>query len=196
MSLPSHWLRRPLPLALLTLLLEGCTYNSHDDNAADDGYYDGYGGGSASVACGELEESLIDTDEALEVEPGVGAGAFIEYEAGGSYRISTSCEVSEGGPCSWDIVVTPLEGAGIASLAPSGLEQDDALTTDGTSIQLLATTEDDLDGFTLQTEPGAAIRFDALLDGGCANRYLFWVGDGALHSGAPSNPIDLVPTSN
>jgi hypothetical protein len=41
--------------------------------------------------------------------------------------------------------------------------------------------------------PRTAIRFDALLDGTCANRYMFWFGEEALHSGAPSNPIDLTP---
>ncbi|HEY6079432.1 MAG TPA: hypothetical protein VIW29_11545 [Polyangiaceae bacterium] len=195
MPIFSGLLRGSLPIVLLALLLASC-YDNAGGPTVDDPYSNGYGGGAPSGACGELEEALIDTDEALDVEPGVGAGAFIEYESGGAYRISTSCDVAEGGPCTWDILVTPLDGASIASLAPSGIEQDDSLTTDGTTVQLLATTEDDLDGFSIQTEPGAAIRFDALLDGGCANRYLFWVGDGALHSGAPSNPIDLVPTSD
>ena len=36
---------------------------------------------------------------------------------------------------------------------------------------------------------------DVLLDNACGNRYLFWVGDGALHSGAPSNPIELLPSA-
>ena len=188
--------RATLPITLLALLLASCGYNSNDGPVVDDPYSGGSGGDAQSPACGELEEALIDTDEALEVEPGVGAGAFIEYVSGGTYRINTSCDVAQGGPCTWDILVTPLDGASIEGLAPSGIEQGDSLTTDGTSVQLLATTEDDLDGFTVQTEPGAAIRFDALLDSSCANRYLFWVGDGALHSGAPSNPIDLVPTSD
>jgi hypothetical protein len=56
-------------------------------------------------------------------------------------------------------------------------------------------TGQDLDGFSFQTEPGAPIELDVLLDNGPGNRYLFWVGDGALHSGAPSNPIDLIPSA-
>ena len=38
-------------------------------------------------------------------------------------------------------------------------------------------------------------RFDALLDGYCANPYMYWAGGGAVHTGSPSNPLDLVPTS-
>jgi len=145
---------------------------------------------------GQIEEAVIDVDELLDVEPGVGAGAFIEYESGGTYHVTTSCDVEQGGSCYWDIVVTPLVDAAPLSVSPVDLEADDSVTLGaGNQMRLVAKTDDDFDGFSFQTEPGAAIEVDALLDDGAANRYLFWVGDGALHSGAPTNPIDLVPSA-
>lgn len=203
-SLFQRWLIGARWLAAVALLVAGCGYGSDGDGSSQDvvGGSSGYGPdydpdpSSGAAACGELEHSNIDAERQLEVEPGVGAGTFIEYQADGTYRVTTSCDVdvTDGAPCTWDIIVTPQGEAAIESLSPVDIEQDDALTTDGISVQLLATTEGDLDGFTVGTTPGATLRVDALLDGSCANRYLFWIGDGALHSGAPSNPVDLVPS--
>lgn len=197
MKLPPMSLHRPsrtlsaLGLAVSVLaapLLVGCGYgdgsNHHDQDYIDD-----------VVSCSDvIEESSIDTDELLDVEPGAGAGTFVEYEAGGTYHVTTSCDADSGADCYWDIVVRPLEGA-LVSAAPLDLESDDSLSFGADdSLRLVANTGRDFDGFTIQTEPGAALEVDALLDSACGNRYLFWVGDGALHSGAPSNPMDLIPS--
>lgn len=184
---PPRW-----SLLLLAAPLVACGYGHGHDH--DDYYYDDDPG--ASIYCGDLEEAIIDADQALEVDAGVGAGAFIEYESGGTYHVTTSCDANESGNCFWDILVTPLDDAPVLALSPFDLEGDDSVSvTQGSSVHLVATTGTDFDGFSLQTDPGAAIRFDVLLDEACGNRYLFWVGDGALHSGAPSNPIDLVPSA-
>jgi hypothetical protein len=176
--------------SLLTApLLVGCGYGDGSDRHDHDYIVD------VDVSCGDvIEESTIDTDELLDVDAGAGAGTFVEYEAGGTYHITTSCDADNGGDCYWDILVRPLEGA-LVSAAPADLEADDSLSFGADdSLRLVAYTGRDFDGFTIQTEPGAALEVDALLDNACGNRYLFWVGDGALHSGAPSNPIDLVPS--
>ena len=196
MSQPESSLRAPawLGTALALLLaapLGACGYGNDSHHYHDDYADDGVG---PVVECGELVEAVIDADEALDVEPGAGAGAFIEYESGGTYHITTSCDAVESGECYWDILVTPLDNAPVLALSPLDLEDDDSLSlAQASSVRLLAYTDTDFDGFTLQTDPGTALRFDVLLDQGCGNRYLFWVGDGALHSGAPSNPIDLIP---
>jgi len=173
------------------LLFVACGYGDPEPSNRYEG--EGY---VTDGSCGEAESTAIDTGEILEVEAGAGAGAFIEYEAGGTYRVTTTCDTSTyGDDCRWDIVVTLLDGAPLESMSPVGLEdQDTLLFGDDTSVRFVVHTDTDFDGFSLQTEPGAAIRFDALLDGGCANRYIFWVGDGALHSGAPSSVLELVPS--
>jgi hypothetical protein len=175
--------------SLLGLALVGCGYgDDHHGGYYDDGY-------DPVTSCGDtVEEAVIDTDELLDVDAGNGAGAFIEYEAGGTYHITTSCD-ADNGDCLWDIVVAPVDGA-IVSAAPADLEGDDSLSFgSGEQLRLVADTGRDFDGFVVETEPGATLEIDALLDGGCGNRYLFWVGDGALHSGAPSNPMRLTPSA-
>lgn len=179
----SRWL-----LALGALALSACGYgrsHGHHDGYQDDGGY----------FCGDIEQAVIDTDEILDVQAGDGAGVFIEYETGGVYHVTTSCDAAESGNCLWDILVTPLDGAPVLGLSPFDLERNDSLTLKRSEVRLVASTGGDFDGFSLRTEPGAGIRFDAFLDYGCANRYLFWVGDGALREGAPSNPVDLVPSA-
>jgi hypothetical protein len=177
-------------LAALPLL--ACDGDGH----AHRHYGDGASPVDGAASCGDVQEAAIDTDQLVDVEPGAGAGAFIEYTAGGRYRITTTCDAATSrDACAWDVVVSLLDDASIASVAPLALESEDSLTLrEGNSVRLIADTSTDFDGFTLDTAPGAAARFDALLDGVCANRYMFWVGDGALHGGAPSNPIDLVPS--
>jgi len=182
-------------LALLSLpLFVACTYGDH----GHDHYYDGYDDSNsyAPPPSTDIEEATIDADQLLDVDPGVGAGAFIEYESGGVYHVTTSCDVASGSDCLWDIVVTPLDSAKIESFAPLDLEKDDSLAFgSGNQLRLVAYTGRDFDGFSFQTDPGAGVQVDALLDDGAANRYIFWVGDGALHSGAPTNPVDLLPSA-
>lgn len=182
---------RSLLVLCLAAPLAACGYgNGHDH----DGYYD-YDD-DIDFSCGDvIEEATIDTDELLDVDAGVGAGAFVEYERGGTYHLTTSCDADNGGDCLWDIVVQPLAGT-IVSAAPADLEGDDSLSFGaGEQLRLVAHTGHDFDGFMLQTEAGAGLRVDLLLDNACGNRYLFWVGDGALRSGAPSNPIELIPSA-
>ena len=180
-----------LLLALLSLpSFVACGYGDHR-RVEDDDYYEN----TPDAPSATVEQATIDADQLLDVEPGAGAGAFVEYETGGTYHVTTSCDVASGADCAWDIVVTPLRGAPIKNVSPFDLENDDTLGFGATNqLRLVAYTGDDFDGFSFQTEPGAALEVDVLLDEGAANRYLFWVGDGALHSGAPSNPVDLVPS--
>jgi hypothetical protein len=167
-----------------------CGYGDHTNHGD---YSSGY---TPPASSNVVEQSTIDTGQQIDAKPGAGAGAYIEYATGGTYQITTSCDTAGSQACLWDILVTPLDGASIASVAPNALESDDSLTFgQGNSVNLVAHTGEDFDGFSFVTDPGAAIEVDALLDEAPANRYLFWVGDGALHEGAPSNPIDLVPSA-
>jgi len=181
----------PLLVLLAVPLFVACGYGdhmSHRDGSPSDS--------PDPTPNGNVEEAIIDADQLLDVDPGVGAGAFIEYESGGTYHVTTSCDVEQGGSCYWDIVVTPLDDAALLSVSPLNLEVEDSITLgSGNQMRLVTKTDKDFDGFSFETDPGAAIEVDALLDDGAANRYLFWVGDGALHSGAPTNPIDLVPSA-
>lgn len=200
--MPNHetaamrFFRHPRSLvALVSLpLLVACGYGDHHHR--DDYYDDNYTSQPQQPGnAADVEEAIIDANETLDVDPGKGAGLFVEYEAGGTYHLTTSCDVDQG-DCFWDIFATPLDRAAIKNVAPTDLESDDSVTFTGNQVHLVTYTLSDFDGVTLQTEPGAALEIDAFLDNVPGNRYVFWVGDGALHSGAPSNPVDLVPSAD
>jgi hypothetical protein len=180
---------RLLPAFVALPLLAGC-YGDRVHHH-DDGY------SNTPPPSSVIEQATIDTDQTLEFDADSGAGVFIEYQSGGTYRVTTACDTTRHGDCYWDILATPLDGAGIKSATPIDLESgDDSVSFASDTLRLVALTGKDFDGFTLQTGPGAVLEVDALLDNAPANHFFFWVGDGALHSGAPSNPLDLVPSED
>src|SRR6478609_5996325 len=187
-------MRRVLLLGVpLALLSAACSYDNGDAQRALD----------EQVTCegspAEPFQAAIDTDAKIETQPGHGAGVYVEYSAGGHWLLRTTCDTEKNAPpCDWDIIVTPEDGRSISNVVPYDLESN----TDSVrrypdfpaSIQLHAETSADEDGVTFDTEPGTAIAVDSFLDGACALPYFFWVGDGAAHTGAPSNPMVLIPT--
>ena len=186
-------MRRALALSIpLLFLAAACTYDNGDAQRFTDNPNDA----NPMVACGTIARSTIDVDRQIEVDPAGGAGVFVEYAAGGHWHVRTSCDTGRG-PCPWDVLVSPDAGHALSNVAPEALESNDSLheyASSPGSWQLTAYTSSDLDGFTFDTDPGAAVEVDALLDGVCAVGYFYWVGDGALHSGSPSNPLFLVPS--
>ncbi len=187
--------RHLLFLALpLSLALGACTYGV--DNGQSVG---GGGGGGGSGGASSIPESTVDTDATIAgVTPGQGAGAFVEYASGGSWHVFTSCDTSVSGySCGWDIIVDA--DGGITDFSADRLEQSDTEWVDwgdqGT-VRMVATTGYDVDGFYFTTQAGATSRIDVYLDGEPAPRFIYWVGDGGLHRGAPSNPIDLAPSAD
>lgn len=174
-----------IPLAFLAA---ACTYDNGDADRIL----------SSTPDCGPAVQTTIDVDSQIEVDAGQGAGVFIEYASGGHWQVRTSCDtLKNDASCKWDIIVTPEDGKALSNVAPTDLEATDSLQpfpNDSRSYQLIASTSGDIDGFSFDSEPGAAISIDALLDDVCAVPYFFWVGGGALHPGSPSNPLILVPS--
>jgi hypothetical protein len=144
----------------------------------------------------EILRGTIDTDAALEVEPGRGAGVFVEYQSGGRWHVYTACdsELSDA-YCVFDVLVNPVGSATVLGISPENLEGDDLLAVSGKDeVNLIAYTDYGLDGFWLETEPGAVLSIDVLLDDQDGNRWVDWVGDGAVHKGAPSIPFEFEPS--
>jgi hypothetical protein len=185
---------KPVRGALITLFpvavaLLACGYDNEYETAP------GGVGGGPSV---DIQQASIDTGAALTTEPGQGVGALIEYEAGGKWRFHLACDTSLSSErCHWDIVVEPLGGARIRNVTGEQLELDngeDDFAFDRSGAQLLAITSTDLDSLVVETDPGAGLRVDVLLDGDHGNEFVYWIGGGAMHRGAPTNPVDLTPT--
>lgn len=147
---------------------------------------------------GEVEQGSIDADATLTgVDPGTAVGAFVEATSDGSWHVWVSCDTAvTGAPCAWDIIVGPASGANtLTNPVGEGLESGDSLFWETTSdVHFISQTTDTFDGFHVDGVAGAVLRVDVYLDGQPAPRYLYWVGGGAVHAGAPSNPLDLAPT--
>ena len=170
---------------VLAWLVVGCGYGGESSQ----GPYDSY-------ACGEPRDALIDTGAELELDAGQGVGLLMEYLGDGEWHVRTSCDTLKSGyDCAWDILIWPEEGDTLSDFTGEDLEAGDALARelDG-ALHLSWLTGSDFDGVTFDATPGGLLRFDALLDGACANPYMYWIGDGAVHTGSPSNPLDLTPT--
>lgn len=178
----------------------GCTFRDHDERYDHDDWYDDDGQPPVQppVEPDTQPELLsIDTDKVIEAVPGEGVGLFVEYAAGGFWRMSTTCDTNYSGQaCQFDVCVSLVDGTSDVRLAEGEeLEGDDRieLFSDGWTC-LSAETDADFDGLIFDTDPGAAVRFEVQLDGVLESRYVYWVGDGVLHAGAPTNPVDFLPT--
>jgi hypothetical protein len=140
----------------------------------------------------------IDTDAQLAgLIGGQGAGAFAEYVSGGTWRIYTGCDYDLSlSPCDWDVVASPTDGV-IYDVLGEDDEADDLISTDRARsyARLQALTVTDFDGMLVQTNPGVGLTLDVWLDGVPAPELVFWMSDGTVNPGAPSNPIELVPTA-
>ena len=144
---------------------------------------------------GEVRRSTLDTGEGFDLDPGVGVGVFVEYESDGRYRVSTTCDsVHTGYACYFDILLSAVEGE-ILGLEAEDLEDDGLDWLDDDFVSFRSETDYDADSAIILVEPGTVLSVDVLLDCSCGNPYLFWVGDGAIHSGSPSNPLELVPSA-
>ncbi|HET9955928.1 MAG TPA: hypothetical protein VFQ61_15570 [Polyangiaceae bacterium] len=147
------------------------------------------------AACGaEPRQVGIDTDEALESDPGQGVGVFVEYTAGGRWHLFMTCDSNVSGqPCYFDVVAYSNNGA-ISNVTREDLESDDEISYKADYVQVVTTTDNDYDGVYLQTEPGDILSVDVYLDGSCYTEYLWWVEGGEVRNGYIGTPLDFTPS--
>ena len=146
----------------------------------------------------------IDTGATVKVSPGQGVGVFVEYASGGQWSITTSCDTLESNyACGFDLFISGVSPSTVLSdVQGTSLSDADQLDVgrDGT-VHLTTRTSTNLDGLTFSAPPGAVIRLEMYLDGAMVDangvpqaRFVYWIGDGVLHTGAPTDPIDFSPT--
>lgn len=176
--------RRTLGLLSLIALIGGCVVDNDDSVViADD-----------TPSAADIFEAQISTGVLLDALPGEGAGAFIEYHGDGRWHVFVSCDTTDPSTaCQWDVWAQGADP--ITSFESDGLEPDDAVYgTSSGAVVLQTHTDNTLDGFFFETTPGQTVRIGVWLDGVADPRFLFWAGEDVVHRGAPSDPLDLVPT--
>lgn len=173
----------------LVSLTSACTYD--DGHHRHSCYEYGTCQGNDPPAT-DIAEAVIDTGSEISVAPGAGAGAFVEYDAGGAWHVYTTCDTS----CVWDIIVSTETADELQSFEPDLLDGADSIDwyTDR-SVRLIAETTTGIKGLWLETKPGSTLRVDVFLDDVPAPEYIYWIGGGGMHQGSPTNPIDLTPSA-
>ncbi|MBI5537811.1 MAG: hypothetical protein HY898_34115 [Deltaproteobacteria bacterium] len=154
-------------------------------------------GTAGSPSAPAVTTAQIDTGQTLSTDPGVGAGVFIEYDEGGHWHVYTACDSNlYGEGCDWNVVASVGTGQLITDVSIEGAESKDGDTIypGMDNVELAVTTWSDFDGMRFVTTPGTTVRFDVYLGGLRDARYIYWVGNNAIHKGAPSDPIDLKPS--
>jgi hypothetical protein len=183
--------------SVLALALTACTYDSPRHQCMNDNC--GAGGGGYTPPADTVPESTIDTGATMgEIQAGEGAGTFVEYLGDGRWHVFTACDTKlSGADCQWDIITSVADGDEITSFDEDRLEGSDFLDfyNQSTGVRLVADTTNDFDGYYFDATSGATVRVDVYLDGAPAPRFIYWIGDGGVHSGAPSNPVDLKPST-
>jgi hypothetical protein len=140
---------------------------------------------------------VVDADATIPLTPGESVGLFVQYARGGHWNLSTTCDTqSSGQSCAFDVLVSPAPGASLSGVEGQGLSRDDALElrSDG-SVRLVTATSFGTDGITFDSDPGALIEVDALLDGVDQPRLVHVVSEGTVVEGVPTNPVDLSPSA-
>ena len=138
----------------------------------------------------------IDTDATLSLTPGDTEGIFVQYARGGHWNLSTTCDTrSSGQSCTFDVVISPSDGATLSGVQGQSLSSDDTLElrSDGT-VRLVTSTSYGTNGISFDADPGATIEIDALIDGAAQPSLVNVVSDGAVLAGVPTNPVDFSPS--
>ena len=149
-----------------------------------------------------IADLVIDGGAELVLAPGEGIAVGVEYAGEGRWSVTTSCDTALTGlSCTYDLIVSTDELSPITDYGGDTLDGDDRLIApDRFALAGSFETNDDLDAFGFTTSPGATVRVSALLydpegswDWREDPRIISWVGNGGVHRGAPTNPVDLTP---
>jgi hypothetical protein len=140
----------------------------------------------------------IETDVELDSVPGDGVGVFVEYYPGGTYRVWTTCDTNFSGlACPMDIYMSIDSSSTFGAVSSVDLEGSDYVNLDESNgiVDLHVETSVDFDGVDIDVTPGAILRMEVLVDGIPQPRFVYWFGNGVLHKGAPTSPVDFAPTT-
>ena len=139
----------------------------------------------------------IDMDKTIQPSGGQGVGVFVQYATGGHWTISMACDTTTSGmPCDFDVFVTPLlEGAAVSNPLWQHIEGAGSTQFTANTLHVFAETAMAVDAITFDSPPGNGIEVDVALDGEAQSRFIYWIGEGVLHTGSPTNPVDFVPSA-
>jgi hypothetical protein len=139
----------------------------------------------------------IDSDKFLESPLGDGVGVFVEYSTGGTWRVWTTCDTNFTGKiCAFDIFATVDTASVLEAVQGENIEGYDFVNQEGNAgLEFYAETSADFDSVVFTTTPGAIVRLEVNIGGQPQPHFIYWVGNGVLHNGAPTSPVDFEPSA-
>jgi hypothetical protein len=176
----------------LTGFLAGCIADSSESTVQ------GSPSSSGTAAASPTQPLLadVDTNATLVTTPGNGIGVYVEYEAGGHWKLSWTCDTAITSlTCNFTVDASVEVGA-ITNPSVEGFGSTDTLTqTSSTQIEGVTTTTTGVNTVLFDTTAGATIEVSVRLD---APVSFFFVQDGQVnggYKGALTNPLLLRPSS-
>jgi hypothetical protein len=175
-------------------LLAGCFANGSENTS---GGSTGAGPtGSSSSAPAQPLLVDVDTGGTLVTTAGNGIGVYVEYQSGGLWRVSWTCDtVLTNLSCNFIVDASVATGA-IANPSSDDLEASDSLSqASSRQIEAVTTTTTGVDAMLFDATPGAAITVTVSLN---APVSFFFVQDNMVnggYTGALTNPLIFQPTT-
>lgn len=145
----------------------------------------------------DVAQVIVDAGATLPLTPGEAVGLFVQYAQGGHWNLTTTCDTRlSRQSCAFDVVISPAPGASFSNVQGQGLSRDDTLElrADGT-VRLVTATSYGTEGITFDSDPGALVEIDVLLDGVAQPRAVRAVSEGNVIEGVPTNPVDFSPSA-
>jgi hypothetical protein len=172
---------RVLSLLALAALSSGCilVHDSDDD-------------GPHNVTPTHVDAVDIDVSEGeLSRDPGAGASIIVEYVGMGRWNVNVTCDIETSGiVCPYDLYAY---GRDLRVLNGDDLEDGDYIESYGDELHAVFDTDYDIDGFSFDTPLGEPVQLEVYLDDVNAQNFVFWIGNGEVWEGAPTNPTMFVP---
>jgi hypothetical protein len=185
-----------LTAGLAGAMATGCFF--FDDHDHQDTYDD-----NTDVAPPDVPPEVPDTVSEVAIQPdqimsavgGEGVGIFVEYYAGGKWRIWTTCDTfTSKSICSYQIFASFTRIEHLKSYGTEELEGfDEVQVLDDGVVQFIADTDSDTDGLVLEVEENQPVQLEVFIDGQSAQPFVYWVSDDVIHAGAPDNPVLFLP---
>jgi hypothetical protein len=177
-------------------LLVGCVVDSSPSSGGGFTYAGGGSAGSSAPTSATPMLVLVDPNQTLESTPGKGIGVYVEYETGGHWRVSWTCDTALTN-LSCNFMVDAVVASGeITNPAALGSGSNSSFTQPNAQrIQSTTTTTSGEDGVLFDGPPGARLTVTVQLN---APVSFFFVQDGKVNGGYQgplANPLIFEPSS-
>jgi hypothetical protein len=177
-------------------LLVGCVVDSSPGSSGGGVSYAGSSAGSNTATSATPVLVLVDPNQTLESTPGKGIGVYVEYETGGHWRVSWTCDTALTN-LSCNFMVDAVVASGeITNPSALGSGSDSSFTQPNAQrIQSTTTTTSGVDGVLFDGPPGARLTVTVQLN---APVSFFFVQDGKVNGGYQgplANPLTFEPSS-